>query len=179
MRGLSLECAAAVVVAAVTIVGRAGGDPPHDVASVFFVAKSENRNQVHYGVHLDATCAPTGAAPVFVYWRMLEHGPVMTESLLSREVSAYGLADQRVVERRIDGGRIVVRLRALPDRPIEITTASRDGQCDAFATMPIDGTPAALASVFVQLRWPFGVDYLQLAGRSLSNGHPLRERLER
>jgi hypothetical protein len=179
MRGLSLGCAAVVLAAAASIAGTARSDPPHDVASVFFVAKSENRNQVHYGVRLDPTCAPAGAAPVFVYWRMLEHGPAATEPLLSREMPAYGLADQHVVERRADGGRVVVRLRALPDRLIEITTVAREGQCDVSATTPIDGTPAALASVFVQLRWPFGVDHLLLSGRSLSDGHPLRERLER
>ena len=168
-----------VLVASLSLATNASGDAPRDASSVFFIAKSENRNQVHYGVHLDSGCVPVGAAPVFVYWRMLEHGPGVTEPLLSREQPGYGIAEQRVVERRLDGGRILLRLRALPDRQIEITTAARDGQCDASATMAIEGAPAALASVFVQLRWPFGVDSLLLSGRALSDGHPLRERLAR
>ena len=175
LRGLWVGCAA-VVLATAPLTARA--QSTRDVAGVFFVSKSENRNQVHYGLHLDPACAPAGAAPVFVYWRMLEHGPTATEPLLSREVPAYGLAEQRVIERRADGGRIVVRLRALPDRPIEIASVAREGRCDLSATMRIGGVPASLESVFVQLRWPFGIDHLLLSGRSLADGRALHERIE-
>jgi hypothetical protein len=41
----------------------------------------------------------------------------------------------------------------------------------------IGGTAAALTSVFVQLRWPFGVDYLELSGRAITDGRVVRERL--
>jgi len=167
------------VAVAASLAGTARGDTGRDVASVFFVAKSENKNQVHYGLHLDTACAPAGAAPVFVYWRMLEHGPGATEPILSREAAAYGIADQSVIERRPDGGRIVLHLRAMPDRTIEIGTTARDVRCEVSATTRIDGAPALLASVFAQLRWPFGVDYLLLSGRSLADGHVVRERLAR
>jgi hypothetical protein len=155
----------------------AQGDAGRDVASVFFVSKSENRNQVHYGVHLDSSCTPVGPEPVYAYWRMLEHGPLATEPLLSREVGAYGFAEQRVVERGTAGGRIVLRLHALPGRPITIVTTPREGRCEASATAVIGGTPASLANVHAQLKWPFGVDYLLLRGRALADGHPLQERL--
>jgi hypothetical protein len=149
-----------------------------DVPSVFFIAKSENKNQVHYGVHLDASCAPLGRAPVFAYWRMLEHGPRATEPLLEREIGAYGFADQRVLTREPHGGRVEVRLRALPGRPIVIdTTAGEGGSCVATATTTIGGVPASLASVYAKLGWPFGVDYLVLSGRGLADGRELRERI--
>ncbi len=148
-----------------------------DVPSVFFVAKSENRNQVHYGVHLDASCAPVGAQPLYAYWRMLEHGPHATEPLLSREVPAYGIAEQRVLERTAGGGRVLIRLNALPGRAIVITTGGHDGACEASATTVIDGTRASLRSVYAKLRWPFGVDYLLLSGRSLADGRALEEKL--
>jgi len=35
---------------------------PHDVATVFYVSKSENRNRVDYGLHLDADCHAQGCA---------------------------------------------------------------------------------------------------------------------
>ena len=178
MRGLSSALVAGLAALAATT-GTARGDTSHDVPSVFFVAKSENRNQVHYGVHLDPACAPTGPSPVFAYWRMLEQGPGATEPLLPREEPAYGIAEQRVIERRADGGRLLLRLRALPDRPIAIDTVSHDGTCEVSATTSIGGAPATLHSVFAQLRWPFGVDYLQLDGRSVLDGHLLRERLAR
>jgi hypothetical protein len=170
---------AGLVLAAVALVAQiAGGDPAGGaVSSVFFVAKSENRNQVHYGVRLDADCVPAGPQPVFAYWRMLEQGPRATEPLLSREQGAYGIAEQRVLDRRPDGGRVLVRLGALPDRPIAVETSRSEGACRADATTVIGGTPASLTRVFAQLRWPFGVDYLELTGRSLSDGRPVRERL--
>jgi hypothetical protein len=167
-----------VLAVVVSVVGVARSDGGGVVASAFFIAKSENKNQVHYGVHVDSTCRPVGTAPVFAYWRMLEHGPAATEPLLSREVPAYGLADQHVVEVGPDGGRATVRLRALGNRSIEVVTSSRDGACVATATTTINGQPAALSNVYAQLKWPWGVDYLLLSGRALSDGHPVRERLE-
>jgi uncharacterized protein DUF4833 len=176
LRGLSL-CAALVAVAAgALVVGVARGDAGHDVGSVFFVAKSENRNQVHYGIHLDEACAPVGTAPVFAYWRMLEQGPLATEPLLRREVDAYGFAGQGVAERGAEGGRVKLALRALPGRPITVQSAAREGKCEATATTTIGGAPASLRRVFVQLRWPFGVDHLEIAGRALADGRWVEER---
>ena len=177
LRGLSLFAALLAVATGGLVVGVARGDAGHDVASVFFVAKSENRNQVHYGIHLDGGCAPAGTAPVFAYWRMLERGPLATEPLLRREVDAYGFAEQRVVERGADGGRVALGLRALPGRVISVTSAAREGTCEATATTAIGGAPAALQRVFVQLRWPFGVDHLELSGRAVPDGRWVEERL--
>jgi len=76
-----------------------GAEVGRGVRSVFFVAKSENRNEVHYGVALDSACVPAGSSPVFAYWRMRERSPLATEPLLAREVSAYGIAEPQRVER--------------------------------------------------------------------------------
>ncbi|HEY3819580.1 MAG TPA: DUF4833 domain-containing protein [Polyangiaceae bacterium] len=180
MRGPSFSAALLAVLTgafAALDAGVARGEADRDVASVFLVAKSENRNQVHYGVRLDAACAPVGAAPVFAYWRMLEQGPRATEPLLARELGAYGLAEQRVVERGAEGGRVTLRLRALPARAIAIETRSRGGACEATATTVIGGEPASLWSVYAQLRWPFGVDHLTLSGRALRDGRVVEERV--
>jgi hypothetical protein len=177
MRGLSFSAVVLAVAAGGLVAGIARGEGGRDVASVFLVAKSENRNQVHYGVHLDESCAPVGSVPVFAYWRMLERGPLATEPLLSREIGAYGFAEQRVVERGVDGGRVTLRLRALPGRPITVQTGPRDGACFATATAVIRGSPSALRSVYAQLRWPFGVDHLVLSGQSLADGKPVEERV--
>ena len=155
----------------------AGAELGRSVRSVFFVAKSENRNQVHYGVALDGSCTPVGAAPVFAYWRMRERGPLATEPLLSREVPAYGVAEPQQVERGEMGGRVIFRLNALPRRAIAIDAAADGPACIATARAVIGGTAAALTSVFVQLRWPFGVDYLELSGRAIQDGRVVRERL--
>jgi hypothetical protein len=148
----------------------------HVVQSVFFVAKSENKNQVHYGIRLDEACVPAGESPVFAYWRMLEHGPLSTEPLLVREVPAYGLQKQHVM-RDERGGRVFTTLNALPKRMIVIESAPDERTCMVRAKTIIDGIPASLASVFVQLRWPFGVDHLVLAGHAIEDGRFVRERI--
>jgi hypothetical protein len=147
---------------------------PNDVASVFFIAKSENRNEVHYAVRLDASCAPAGAQPVFAYWREIEKGPNVTSELLGIEQQAYGIARQQVSH-----GRIRLALRALPSRTIVIETRrTDDGKCAATATLAIAGTPARLERVFAQIAWPAGVDFLMLEGAAVSDGRALRERVE-
>jgi hypothetical protein len=144
--------------------GRGVGSDAHSVGSVFFVAKSENNNQVHYGIRLDETCAPSGDAPVFAYWRMLERGPLATEPLLAREIPAYGFAAQHTASRDATGGHVVVTLNALPKRPIAIDSTTNGATCTAAARAMIAGVPALLTSVFVQLRWPFGIEYIRLSG---------------
>jgi hypothetical protein len=169
--------AIACLLVAVALLSRVtrGGDAPRDVSSVFFIAKSENKNQVHYGIHLDGGCAPNGTTPMFAYWRMLERGPFTTEPILASEAPAYGFSAQRVVTRDAEGGSVRVVLRALPQRPILVTSSARGGACVASVMMTIAGVPAWLTSVFVQLRWPFGVDHLVLWGHALEGGRPLRE----
>jgi hypothetical protein len=180
LRPLPLGSAALWCVALASIAAMARGDGAgHDVASVFHVSKSENKNQVHYGIHLDGECAPVGPEPVFAYWRMVEHGPTATEPLLSREVRAYGFASQRVLERGPTGGRVVLTLHALPGRPIVVSSyPAADGSCAAVAVTTIDRAPATLSSVFVQLRWPFGVSYLRIAGHAVVDGRPLEETVD-
>jgi hypothetical protein len=173
---LTLGSAALAVLATLPRVA-SGHGRTRDVASVFFVAKSENHNQVHYGVHLDDACSPAGPSPVFAYWRMLEHGPLATEALLPFEAPAYGVADQRVLARGPAGGEVRVSLRALPARTIVIVSRTQGEACAAGATTTIGGAPAALASVYAKLSWPFGVDYLMLWGRNLSDGHEVREQV--
>lgn len=149
---------------------------PRTVPSLFFVAKSENRNQVHYGLHLDDSCAPVGASPVFAYWRMFERGPLATEPLLPLEVRAYGLASQRPQEGQEGVPGVVVTLNALPTRQIAIDSKADGRGCSAKARTSIRGVPAVLANVFVQLRWPFGVQSLVLSGQG-PDGRAVRERL--
>ncbi len=178
MRGhaaLALTVLAAAALVAPLV--RAGG-APDDMRSVFFVAKSENKNQVHYGIRLDEGCGPVGGAPVYAYWRMLEHGPFATEPLLAREIRAYGIVEETVLERDAVGARTRVTLQALKSRPLVVESSGEGGRCAARATLPIAGVEATLTSVFVQLRWPWGVSYLLLSGRSVADGTPVRERVE-
>jgi len=143
--------------------GSPAAPPPRveNVPQLFTVGKSENKNRVAYGMKLDERCAPIGDGPVYAYWRMLEKGASVTEPLLPREEPAYGIQRQRV-----EGGVTKILLRAVPDREIWIEPKVVDGRCTATAWTRIAGTRAALYDIFVQLRWPFGVDHLRVRGRT-------------
>jgi len=144
------------------------------IPSVLFVSKSENKNQVHYGVRLDDQCAFVGSAPVYPYWRMLERGPNDTEPLLDREQRAYGIERQE-----IRGDTVRVTLRALPDRPITVRVArATDGACTAIAETTISGRAARLFNVHVALGF-LRVDHLVLQGWAERDGAVMRERIER
>ena len=152
---------------------------PADVASVFVIAKSENKNQVAYAVLLDAQCAPRGSTPVLAYWQNREPGLPATEPLAAHEQGAYGIASQMVTARGASGGSVRVALRALPSRTITIETSRQGDRCVASATLPIAGTPARLTSVYAQLKWPFGVEYLMLNGSAITGGQAVREKIAR
>jgi hypothetical protein len=123
-------------------------------------------------MRLDENCAPLGDTPVFAYWRMLEKSASATEPLLPREERAYGIGRQRVHDKIAK-----ILLRALPDREIWIEPTIHEGRCMAKAWTRVAGSRAEILDVFVQLRWPFGVDHLVLRGRTPA-GRAIEETLE-
>jgi hypothetical protein len=154
--------------------------PPSELPSVFFISKSENKNQVHYAVAVDANCTPAGGAPVRPYWRMLEQGAAVTAPLLAREQRAYGVASQSVTRRWATGGRIALVLQALPQRPLTIVTGKDSkGVCVASAYTVIQHAPARLHGIHVVLKWlGLGVDSLIVKGWARSDQRVLRETIQ-
>lgn len=144
------------------------------IVDAFFVSKSENRNQVHYAVVVDASCSPSGDAPVTARWHMLEKGIGVEESLLDREQRAYGIASQSVLVRTQNGGKVRIVLKALPSRSIVIDTFVANGACVAVARTAIAGTDARLMGIHLVLRWPFGLDHMIVRGWS-EEGWEIRE----
>jgi hypothetical protein len=174
----------AVVPVAVVPVVAASDAPrfgPDDVRTIFYIAKSENRNRVDFGIRLDSNCQPRGNEPVFPYWRMLEESPAVLEGLSRGEPRAYGIASQRVHDRSRHGTWVRVELRALPSRPIEVLALrNSSGRCTAGARMVIQGRESHLDHVYVQLgrgliprpRW------IRLLGRTVREEHLVRERID-
>ncbi len=181
-RSRNLVLATTAIVIATTSRGARGEErfelAPTDIASAFFIAKSQNRNQVHYGVHVDRECRPVGDAPIFAYWRMLENGGEL-EPLLDREVPYYGLGDDQKVELSPTGSSIRVNLRALPERPVVVTLTRTKSGCQATAATTIAGSEAQLTFVYVRLAWLLGVDYLLLRGHRADNGTSIEEVVHR
>jgi hypothetical protein len=165
-----------VVSAAVTAVSpssQASGSQPGELPSAMVVAKSSNKNEVHYAVAVDEACAPAGASPVRPYWRMLERGSNATEPLTESERRVLGLQYEEVVP----GDGVIVALRAMPARAFDIhTLRGADGRCSSWVGTKIGGVPARLERIYVQQRLFGSVDYVLLAGAA-EDGKPVRERV--
>jgi hypothetical protein len=175
MTAVALLCAPAVFASA-------GGGPVRlpsaDVSSVFHIAKSENRNQVHYAVKVDAQCRPAGPRPVYGYWRDFEIGPRATSPLLSHEEPAYGLTAPRSIKLNAAGGEVKIGLRGFPDRPLIVMTFHEGQGCRARAFTSIARKPALLQSIYVELGLLFSVDEVIVRGLRVADGAPVKEKVD-
>ena len=152
---------------------------PHDVATVFFIAKSTDGNHADYGIRLDATCSPVNDDALIMYWRELDKTPVRTHGFSLLDRIPYGVSDQRVTQRSDSGGEYAVRLKQFT-RPIAITTKKEpDGRCSATARSTINGGTAQLLSVFAKLSGPLSVDYIDVFGKDLATGASITERIKK
>jgi hypothetical protein len=153
-----------------------------DVPTVFYIAKSDDRNRVDYGIHLDDHCAPTTDEAVFQYWREFENSPpVRIHSLGMFEYFAYGISKQQTVSKTPTGGTQLVTLRQFDKKPIRIITRKDpDGRCSAQARAIINGKDSELTYVYVKLGkggiTP-SVDYVAVHGRDGDTALDIEERL--
>jgi len=151
-----------------------------DIETVFFIAKSDDKNRVDYGLRLDADCVPVGKKPLFPYWREFENSPpVRIHDLGWWEYVIYGVAEQRVVLRSEQGVQLHVQLRRLA-RPIEVMVRKDpDGRCRSLSTTTIGGVPnVEFLSVHATLsKVVKKVLYVDVFGRRLDNSQPISERL--
>lgn len=147
------------------------------VGSVFFISKSENRNQVHYAVQVDAQCRPKGKRPLYGYWRDYEVGPRATSPLLDREQQAYGLTEPRWVKSSANGGEIRIGLRGFPDRPLTVQTFQTPAGCRAKAFTTIGKDAAVLRSIYVEIGFLFSIDYVIVKGQRAQDGRPIQEKV--
>jgi hypothetical protein len=155
----------AAVLIAVLLVPGAAPAAAATPDSVFHIDRNKNRNQVHYGVHVDDRCHPVGAEPVYNYWLRREEDPPIVRPLKYIQQAAYGFQKQNVEA----DGRIEVRLRALPDRQLVVRITSVGGACKAETFMTINGKQAYLDKVFVFAEEGIllpNVRYIELFGRS-------------
>jgi hypothetical protein len=155
-----------------------------DVPTVFYISKSDDHNRVDYGIHLDERCVPTSDDAMFLYWREFEHAPpVRVHTLGAFEFIPYGISEQRTTRRTPTGAVYFVRLRQFKQTPVEIIAAKGpDGRCTTQARTTINGRPAELYFVYVQLGATIitpTVDFVDVHGRDLETGQEVTERIRR
>ena len=116
--------------------------------SIFFISKSDNDNQVHYGVQTNADCSLKSSKPVYPYWK-LESGRL--EHLLSMEVPVFGIASQSV-----SGNEVAIEVNGFKGRgiskPITIrSTRSKSQGCQISAFTKVNGGVTRLLQVHIDL----------------------------
>lgn len=157
--------------------GRSPGElAGRDIATVFFISKSDDRNRVDYGMRLDHNCVPLADA-VFPYWHEFEPKE-STHALGAFEERAYGIDEQRLLSRRPDGAEYLIKLKQL-DRPITISTFKEADRCIAVAHTKIDNVGTAeFVEAFAQLGGFLSVDYVEVRGRDPHTGARVAERIK-
>lgn len=138
---------------------------PHDIHSAFHVEKSENKNEVHYAVRVDAACRPQGKTPVFAYWRRLKKGLRVDEPLTGPGTRVYGASSEQTVTATATGGRVKMYVKALKELPVDIQIDKGKTGCVAVPHVKLKGEPARLSYAFLQLgRFGLNVKYVDVWG---------------
>jgi hypothetical protein len=152
---------------------------PHDVRSAFYVSKSENNNQIHYGIHLDAACRPVGKTPVFAYWRRLKNGARVDAALEGMGTRFYGASDEQGVTRSAEGGRVHMYVKAVKQLQVDIAIVKKGTSCVATATTQIAKAPAVLNHAHLQLGMlGLSVKYMDVFGKRISDGKAVTQRID-
>jgi hypothetical protein len=151
---------------------------PHDVQTTFAIGKSDDGNQVQYGLRLDEDCRPVGEEPVVGYWRMYDDGPdapLLPLSWLDR--TAYGIDRQVLSPQGPAGPTVVMAIRTAPRREIELwVSQAPDGTCLASARTRINGRTALLKLIYIKLSGPF-VSWVEIRGVAVAGAEALAERV--
>ncbi len=149
----------------------------HDVRTIFYISKSDDRNRVDYGIRLDATCQPVGPTPLYAYWRRFEPGQPAVGELNSLDERAYGITRQHVRTAAPNGVWLEMYLGGFPEqRFLVLVQRNGGGECAARAMLPIDAEDAFLDHIHVTLGF-LGVDHVTLHGRHPTTGNEVVESL--
>jgi hypothetical protein len=138
---------------------------------LFEIERSKNANIVVYDVRLNPRGTIDTRNPIDGYWiRLAEDGRRDELSGLEKRL-AYGWEAKPHGE-----DKILLTLKALPSRKIIVER----GKGGYEAHLPINGVPSRLTTAYVKSKeggiLP-KVEYVDLIGRRLDNGEPIRERL--
>jgi Domain of unknown function (DUF4833) len=116
--------------------------------SIFLITKSDNGNQVHYGVQTNPDCSLKTPKPVYPYWK-LANGRL--EYLLALEVPAFGIASQSM-----SGNKVVIEVNGFKSRgifkPIMMQSTRLNNQgCQISAFTKINGETTQLQQIHIDL----------------------------
>ena len=147
----------------------------HSPDSVIYLTKNTNRNQVHYGVHVDQSCRPMRKKPVYAYWRMLEKGPHETAGLMFWEQPGYGVKQPKQVNREVNSGSFEFLIRGVPQRRLRLETFTTDNGCRARAYTRIGDQEAVFERIEIEVSGWANVHKVEIFGRNELTGEVVSE----
>lgn len=148
---------------------------PFDIHSLFSIGQSIDRDEVHYGIHLDSQCRPDGKDAVFPYWRRADK---TIENLGVVDQAIYGIKEQTPMPAAEGESKLLVTLKATSERSVAVFVKKENGSCVARSIATIDHKPAELVSVYAHVGGILaGVDWIELRGTF--EGKPIVERVRR
>jgi hypothetical protein len=143
--------------------------------NLFHIARSTNRNVVHYDVALTSSGQLNRDEPLLAYWVMHEKGGSREGLTWLERQLAYGF--RIVSEVRAEGFRL--RLDAYPERELRVQRASSGRY---RAELSVAGERAALTRIFVatdETGITPSVRYVDVEGVNVANGRRVAERVRR
>ncbi|MCB9598418.1 MAG: DUF4833 domain-containing protein [Sandaracinaceae bacterium] len=149
----------------------------HDVQTIFYISKSDDRNRVDYAIRLDQTCQPIGSTPIYAYWRRFEPGQPPLGDLNSLDERAYGISRQWVRTAAPNGVWLEMHLSGFAEqRFLVLVQRGGAGECHARAMLPIRSRDAYLDHIHVTLGF-VGIDHVTLHGRDAATNAEVSESL--
>lgn len=132
--------------------------------NVFFIKRSNNKNEVHYDAKLKSNCTFDEKTPIDYYWHNLEAGEIKThgeyQDILESEEEAYGLSTVRK-----SGTEVIINHKQLDHHPIRVRLNKKGNECIVSSTVQIHGKPAVIRSVYVQMTSTgLELDYIYILG---------------
>ena len=152
---------------------------PFDVQTVFYIAKSNDKDHVDYGMRLDQHCSPVGNNAVFPYWRELAHPPpVRSHPITFLQHQAYGFSQQRTLKKSASGGQYMIVLKQVKRPIVIVTKQDENGHCTATPYTTVKGVKNAhLDYIFVKVAGLMSADWVDVHGTHPKTGAKLVERL--
>ncbi len=138
---------------------------------LFHIERNKNNSIVCYDLEVDnKTIAKNN--PIDVYWEMPDQNNARNSLSVIQNKLVYGLTIEQV-----KGNSILFKLKAYPDRIVEVVYDSKKQQANAFTL--INGSYVILKKLYIYATPPLysSVEYIILVGLDPNTGETKKEKI--
>ena len=151
--------------------------PPANKNMLFYIQRTHNINTIVYELNYNKDSSLNETEPVKVYWiRYADHGEVLPLTSVQKTF-AYGVSAALMDKEKKS---YKLKLTAYDKREIYLMKTKVNDSYRAY--MSINGSLCMLTKIFFKTDggtfWSPNVVYVELTGKSLSNGKPVVERFK-